>query len=163
MVVSTGGGLITQRLKAVVAINTLTYRHSILRSTFHNANKYQSKPFIAEWDASATPILQIITKSNNPRADAKVNSLLRTAVDLSSTFAVRWLIVINAGGTELFLVSHHIALDGGSMSHLSKELLYLLDVKKDLQPALCNRESFSRAHMLEVCLTLMSRAFDFDW
>ena len=102
-------------------------------------------------------------KSNNTRADAKVNSLLRTAVDLSSTFAVRWLIVINAEGTELFLVSHHIALDGGSMSHLSKELLYFLDVKKDLQPALFNRESFSRAHMLEVCLTLTSRAFDFDW
>ncbi|KIK03064.1 hypothetical protein K443DRAFT_95740 [Laccaria amethystina LaAM-08-1] len=142
-----------QQLKTVVAINTLTHRHSILRSTFHNANKYQFKPFIAEWDASVTPTLQIITKSNNTRADAKVNSLLRTAVDLSSTFAVRWLIVMSAGGTELFLVSHHIALDGGSMSHLSKELLYLLDVKKDLQPGLLNRESFSRAHMLEGAFT----------
>ncbi|KAF9528634.1 amino acid adenylation domain protein [Crepidotus variabilis] len=134
------------------AINTLTRRHALLRSTFHEADDKHDRPFIAEWDPnSAMPVLEIVTKPKTPQAEAKVQSILRTAVDLSSTFAVRWVVVLKGAETELFLVSHHIALDGGSMSQLSRELFDLLAIKSEDSPPVKEVavESFSRAHMLE--------------
>ncbi|KAF9522313.1 hypothetical protein CPB83DRAFT_887614 [Crepidotus variabilis] len=134
------------------AINILTRRHVILRCTFHDANRHETRPFLAEWDQdTATPVLDIVTKPNTLQAEAKVQSLLRKAVDLSSTFAVRWIIVLKPAQTELFLVSHHIALDGRSMSQLSNEFFELLSVKKEVSIQGQNKDSepFHKAHMLE--------------
>jgi hypothetical protein len=128
----------------------------MLRSTFHDANKSQAKPFVVEWDPNfATAVLRIVTKPNSPQAEAKLQSVLRNAVGLSSNFAVRWVVVLGAAETELYLVSHHIALDGGSMSQLSKQFIELLEIKPDsttgsVDALEISTESFSRAHMLEV-------------
>lgn len=111
------------------AIVTLTSRHAILRSTFHNADGMQLRPFVAEHDAnSAMPILHIVSQpqTNTVGAKAQALSLLRAGADLSSGFAVRWIAIIGTEKTELYVVAHHIALDGTSMSHLSTELFGLL-------------------------------------
>ena len=127
----------------------------MLRSTFHDADKSHAKPFVVEWNPNfATAVLRIVTKPNGPQAEAKLQSLLRSAVGLSTNFAVRWVAVLGPAETELFLVSHHIALDGGSMSQLSKQFFELLAIKTDsandpVTLEMCP-EPFYRAHMLEV-------------
>ena len=128
----------------------------MLRSTFHDANKSQAKPFVVEWDPNfATAVLRIVTKPKSTQGEAKLQSVLRNAVGLSSNFAVRWIVVLGAAETELYLVSHHIALDGGSMSQLSKQFIELLEIKPDstngsVGALEMSTESFCRAHMLEV-------------
>lgn len=133
----------------------------MLRSTFHCADKIHSRPFIAERDpALASPVIQIVTKSIGPQAETKVRSLLRTAVDLSTVFAVRWLAVVGTEDTELYLVSHHIALDGKSMSQLSKEFWELLTAKSRPQGTaseIVQFQPFYRTHTLEVCSLFLSR------
>ncbi|KDR67250.1 hypothetical protein GALMADRAFT_130449 [Galerina marginata CBS 339.88] len=131
------------------AINVLTRRHSILRSTFHDADETHGKPFIAERDPIyATPVLQVVTKPDTSQAETMIQSLLRTAVDLSSTFAIRWFVVLGTSETDLFLVSHHIALDGKSMSQLSIEIFALLE-DSGFEARGNRPEPFYRAHMIE--------------
>jgi hypothetical protein len=124
----------------------------MLRSTFHGANKNHGKPYVVEWDPNfSTAVLRIVTQPNGPQAEAKLQYLLRSAVGLSTNFAVRWVAVLGLAETELFLVSHHIALDGGSMSQLSKQFIELLTIKPDgLAAPDISPQPFYRAHMLEV-------------
>ena len=105
---------------------------------------------MAEWGpSSALPSLRIISKPNDSQGAIRVQSLLRTAVDLSAEFAVRWLIVSGDLETELYLVSHHIALDGASMSELSTEFFSMLSYKERPDFGAIS-DSFSKAHMMEV-------------
>jgi hypothetical protein len=61
----------------------------------------------------------------------RLHTALRDGFNLSISFPVRWVISVKTqitGGQlkhsySLFLVGHHIAVDGSSMSQLSKELL----------------------------------------
>ena len=78
-------------------------------------------------------------------------------MDLSSNFGVGWVAVLGAAETELYKISHHIALDGGSMSQLSKQFVELLSIKteaNDPGELKMRPEPFYRAHMLEVCSDL---------
>ncbi|KAF8880812.1 hypothetical protein CPB84DRAFT_1751331 [Gymnopilus junonius] len=119
------------------------------RSIFHDIDKNHRRPFVAEHNpTSASPSFQIIKKSDGPQAEAKINSILRATVDLSATFAARWFLVIGAGVIEVYLVAHHIAIDGKSMSQLSQELLELL-AGKDSTPQEQKFQPFYRAHLLE--------------
>lgn len=135
-----------------LGIETLTKRHGILRSTFHPGSDVHPRPFVAEHDASlAAPILTIMTLPENPRAQAKVLRVLRSATDLSSGFAVRWVALTSPKVTELYAVAHHIALDGASMSQLSAELFDLLVAAKT-NGSLSHTDvvSFSQSHNYEV-------------
>ncbi|KIJ37145.1 hypothetical protein M422DRAFT_260299 [Sphaerobolus stellatus SS14] len=42
-------------------------------------------------------------------------------------YAVRWVVVISATSTVLYLITHHIALDGSSMSILASEFFTIID------------------------------------
>ncbi|KAJ7203596.1 amino acid adenylation domain protein, partial [Mycena pura] len=137
----------------LAAIHNLTVRHGILRSTFHDNKTLHPKPFVAEWGpSSALPSVRIISKPNDSQGAIRVQSLLRTAVDLSAEFAVRWLIVRGDLETELYLVSHHIALDGTSMSELSTEFFAMLSHTERPHFGTIS-DSFAKAHMTEASHT----------
>ena len=130
----------------------LTTRHAILRSTFQHPDEDHLGPFVAEHDpALAIPAISVTQKPENSQAYRKFLSSMRTAVDLTSVFATRWYVVLGPDDTELFLVSHHIALDGQSMSQLSEQLMDSLKTGKKLQVCVPNDTQFCRAHILEVC------------
>ncbi|KAJ6577997.1 hypothetical protein B0H19DRAFT_1253292 [Mycena capillaripes] len=131
-------------------IHLLTARHGILRSTFHDNRTLCPRPFVAEWDhSSALPTVQVTSKPNTVLGAARVQSFLRSAVDLSSEFAVRWLVVKADSETELYLVAHHIALDGTSMSELSAELFDFLSASPSSRTGPPASDSFYKAHMIE--------------
>ncbi|EPQ52969.1 polyketide synthetase, partial [Gloeophyllum trabeum ATCC 11539] len=137
-----------------IAIRDLTRRHAILRSTFHGANQSQARPFVAEHNPdTATASFRIVPKPRDARGEAKVLGLLRTAVNLSQEFASRWLAVVSDREIELYLVAHHIALDGTSMSSISAELFKLLSGS----PATPAEQPFCQAHMYEVITYIVRR------
>ncbi|KAF8517297.1 amino acid adenylation domain protein [Hysterangium stoloniferum] len=114
------------------AIGVLTQRHSILRSTFHEPNGVHKRPFVAEHDpTTATPTLHIVRSASAKKASEDLLRMLRRGVDLSSEFAMRWYAVVAPTKTELYIVSHHIALDGSSMSQLSVEFFDILSKLKN--------------------------------
>ncbi|KAJ6487589.1 non-ribosomal peptide synthetase [Mycena sanguinolenta] len=130
--------------KLLEGVNMLTTRHGILRSTFHQDRNILAQPFVAEWAAhSAQPSVQVLSKPT-PTA---LKSGLRSPVDLSSQFAVRWIISEGESAIDLYLVAHHIAVDGISMSVLSVEFLNLLS---DSGGFIISPDSFYKAHMIEV-------------
>ncbi|CAN9439870.1 unnamed protein product [Alternaria alternata] len=69
--------------------------------------------------------------------EARLSSSLRRGFNLSAEFPVRWVIhhsvMFEAGNLQtkckLFAIGHHIAVDGFSLSILSKEILQRLDVQ----------------------------------
>ncbi|CAK5278814.1 unnamed protein product [Mycena citricolor] len=134
--------------KVLAGIQTLTARHGILRSTFHGNKSVLSRPFVAEWDAqSALPSVRIVAEPKTAIAKMHLQKLLHQAVPLSEEFAVRWLVVELQGAIEVYVIAHHIALDGTSMSELSGELLCLLDGKAEESKPI--GEVFQKAHMME--------------
>ncbi|KAK7033817.1 hypothetical protein R3P38DRAFT_2519696 [Favolaschia claudopus] len=127
-------------------IRALTARHGILRSTFHDDKTFNTRPFVAEWDRnSAFPSVKLVSGPKTALGLARVQNILRTAVDLTSEFAVRWVIIHGDSETTLYLITHHIAVDGTSMSSLSSELFALLEDKS----VESNAEGFHKAHMAE--------------
>ncbi|KZP12421.1 hypothetical protein FIBSPDRAFT_798902 [Athelia psychrophila] len=147
------------------AVNVLTARHAILRSTFHSAGKSHPRPFVAEHDVkSATPILVVVPEPNTVHAEGKVLNILRNGVDLSSNFAVRWIAVVGTNQTELYLVAHHIALDGTSMARLSAEFFGLLVTptsESSVVASTAPQMPFCHAHMFEVSASFANSS-DFD-
>lgn len=73
---------------------------------------------------------------------------LHEPFDLEHELAVRWYVIEQASGKLVYLVSHHIALDGVSLSRLSSELFDILGDKKHGPSQLS--DTFSRAHLAEV-------------
>jgi hypothetical protein len=135
----------------------LTQRHSILRSTFHENTSVHPQPFIAETDPlSVCPIIETMVQPTAAIDSAVVNNLLHRAVDLSAQYAVRWVVVISLNSIALYLVSHHIALDGTSMAILASEFLDILDKRYPAETLSSSQtdvamviQPFSQAHLLE--------------
>lgn len=69
----------------------------------------------------------------------RVSSALRESFDLSVEFPVRWVILQKFSTSnglikthyDLYIVGHHIAVDGSSMSYLSQCILQQLDPQLD--------------------------------
>jgi Condensation domain len=144
----------------LIAIGMLTRRHAILRSTFHEPNGIQNRPFVAEHDPStAASTLHIVQAASTKQAAANLLKMLRCSVDLSTHFAMRWIAVISAKETEVYVVSHHIALDGSSMSQLSVEFFDILAQLKNGEGASAPQTlQFSHAHIYEV-----GGQYVYDW
>ncbi|KDQ18939.1 hypothetical protein BOTBODRAFT_28419 [Botryobasidium botryosum FD-172 SS1] len=103
------------------AIDFLTKRHGMLRSTFHNSSNPSQPPYFAEIDSRhAHPTTHIVSSSEQLKRAA-----LR-GFDLSVDGPIRWIVFTNVKSNELYAVAHHIAVDGSSMSQLSKEIITLL-------------------------------------
>lgn len=103
----------------------------MLRTTFHIDESAQktSQSYMAVHDAeNCFQNIEIVSD------DAKLQEALRRSLNLSTEFPVRWIIhqsftVANGSlksAYTLYAMGHHIAVDGSSMSHLSREILQLL-------------------------------------
>ncbi|KAI1318605.1 non-ribosomal peptide synthetase [Xylariaceae sp. FL0255] len=109
-------------------IHNISCQHPMLRTTFHvdPHSADISKSFMAVHNGAASvQDIQIAYDS------ARLHDLLRSGFDLSISFPVRWVISIKTQIEQgkikhwysIFLVGHHIAVDGSAMSHISKQLL----------------------------------------
>lgn len=131
----------------ILAITTLTERYGALRSKIYTGD---AEAQIEEHDpACACPSVYVMPKSSTDYDAAVINSAVRRSFDLENEFAVRWVAVQQKSTILLYLVSHHILLDGTSMSLLSAELVQLCN-KASLTTA-GEVDNFSQAHLLEVC------------
>ncbi|KAL9117893.1 MAG: hypothetical protein Q9187_005564, partial [Circinaria calcarea] len=127
------------------AIRVLTRQHGILRCTF---NISDALPHIQEHDPNtACPMIQIITKAKDDIGSQAIASALRHGFDLFHEYPARWLVVQQTSMTLLYLVAHHVALDGTSMSLLSTEFLRLFKAESSINPDYIER--FSQAHIVE--------------
>lgn len=75
--------------------------------------------------------------------------MLNRPINLEKEPPVRWVILQDKEEFRVYCVSHHIAVDGHSMSILSKEFLSLL---YEPECPLENAVEFKNMHMLEVGL-----------
>jgi hypothetical protein len=143
----------------------MTRRHSIFRSTFHDPRGKHTIPFIAEFDPEAVLIpATVLLSFDSASAKMQLLKTIRRLVNISNNFAVRWTVIMRPGAADVYLISHHIALDGTSMSYLSAEFLELLGQLRStssvpdsdsptaslLTQSTSRPEPFYRAHLIEV-------------
>ncbi|KAH9210623.1 hypothetical protein DL95DRAFT_448683 [Leptodontidium sp. 2 PMI_412] len=127
------------------AIHELNKGHSILRSTIISL---QGKPHIQEHDPNtATPIIRLLTILDGIKSEQQLHQALHESFDLENAFPVRWYVVQRSWGKQVFLVSHHIALDDGALTRLSREFLECLD--GGIHVSIKGSEEFSQAHSVE--------------
>ncbi|BDD57852.1 hypothetical protein MPDQ_001039 [Monascus purpureus] len=108
-------------VQALTAIQLLTRKYSVLRSTIVVEN---GTPYMQEFEPSSTcPSIQFVTNGDAHLDTRAIMGILRRAFRFPEDLAVRWCIVRLQSGIQLYLTAHHIAVDGGSMSLLSKEFL----------------------------------------
>ena len=100
--------------------------------------------------ATSCPVIRFISKPKNGNADARmIKNAVRQPFDLRNEESVRWVIVERPDSRiQLYLVAHHITVDGTSMSLLSTELLKLF--KEEPLDSLDACTSFSQMHLSEV-------------
>lgn len=103
----------------------------MLRTTFHIDETAQktSQSYMAVHDPEGCfQNIEIVSD------DRSLQLALRRSLDLSTEFPVRWIVhqnftVVNGSlkaAYTLYAMGHHIAVDGSSMSHLSREILQLI-------------------------------------
>lgn len=131
--------------KIIPAIRKLTERHSVLRSVISVLN---NKAHVEEHDAQmAEPVVRIVFRETFSITENSITNFLRQPFNLRSEYPARWVVLQDASTYRLFLVAHHIAVDGGSMSVLSQEFLELMNNGgSNLLPPV----DFSRMHLFEV-------------
>lgn len=105
----------------------------MLRTTFHlDGDNQVNRPFMAVHSQDTS-----VQRFEIINDEARLSSSLRRGFNLSAEFPVRWVIhhsvMFEAGNLQtkckLFAIGHHIAVDGFSLSILSKEILQRLDVQ----------------------------------
>lgn len=108
----------------------------MLRTTFHIDETAQqtSQSYMAVHDpAHCFQNIEIAAD------DTRLHLALRRGFDLSAEFPVKWIVHQTFSVVEgrldaaytIYAMSHHIAVDGSSMSHLSRELLQLVEGGED--------------------------------
>ncbi|KAF4631120.1 hypothetical protein G7Y89_g7005 [Cudoniella acicularis] len=157
--------------KIVKVIKTLTRRYCALRSTI----VVVGTPHFQEHDADiGCPNIQLISSPTDRVDTSVVTNILLKPFDLTREFAVRWYIVQHTSQLQVYLVAHHVVLDGTSMSTLSQEFLELYEG--------CTGEArrsidLSYAHLIEqawlrsqefkdsetICLSQLSRTSPNHW
>jgi hypothetical protein len=106
----------------------------------------QCKEFAA---GTVDPEVQMVYRETTCVAEAQMKKMLRRPFDLQNELPARWLVLRDAKVLRVYLVGHHIVVDGASMSLISKEFLELVaDVDAVLPPL----ADFSQMHMVEVRL-----------
>ena len=129
-----------------IVISKLTNRHIVLRSMIKVVD---NRPTLQEYtidDVEAN--IQVIHRHDSAVSEPAMKRILRKPIDLSSELPARWVILKDAISFRLYLVGQHIAVDGQSMSIISKEFLDLLDNRDaKLGPV----PDFGAMHMIEVC------------
>lgn len=139
------------------AIQSLTRKYSVLRSTIIVEN---GTPYMQELELSFTcPSIQFVTNGDAHLDTRAIMGILRRAFRFPEDLAVRWCIVRQQSGIQLYLTAHHIAVDGGSMSLLSKEFLEVYRGGSTTTDD--STMDFSQAHITEVCPQKSTNKFSF--
>lgn len=133
-------------------INDLAQQHDMLRTTFHfdHASGDISQSYMAVHTTGSDSFqnFEIVQEQ------ASLVAALRRSFNLSSQFPVRWVIMQkmsmdNHGalqiGYDLYVVGHHIAIDGASMSYLSQCILQQLKPQSDSSAGTTSGASVSRS------------------
>lgn len=95
----------------------------------------------------AHPQVLVVYRKGSAVSETSLRSVLRHSFDLRNEFSALWVILQDSVNFRVYLVSHHIMLDGQSMSLLSEQFFALLeDEKADLDTG----AKFSSMHMMEV-------------
>ncbi|KAM3505259.1 hypothetical protein MY10362_003058 [Beauveria mimosiformis] len=128
----------------VQVIGELTTRHATLRcsiKTVHN------KPHIVEYRAgSVDPKVRLVQRSKNTISQSTVTEILHRPFLLDRELPARWVILQAPDTFRVYVVGHHIVIDGQSMSILSREFLDLLSPSSTgLPPTI----PFRDMHMIE--------------
>ncbi|KAB2573376.1 Hybrid PKS-NRPS synthetase TAS1 [Lasiodiplodia theobromae] len=126
------------------AIRRLTERHSVLRSVI---SVLDGKAHVEEHDPQAAePVVRIVFCESSSVTESSVTTILRQPFNLREEYPARWVVLQDASTYRVFLVGHHIAVDGGSMSILSQEFLELMENRNANLPLPVD---FSRMHLFE--------------
>ena len=139
-----------QELIKTIAIQTMTERHPALRCGFKILD---TRPYMEEYNpATACPVIRILSKPENGSLDSQmIKNAVRQPFDLQNESPVRWVVVEQPfSKIQLYLVAHHIAVDGTSMSLLSTELLELF--RGEPLESTDAPTRFSQMHLFEVRL-----------
>ncbi|CAK5282791.1 unnamed protein product [Mycena citricolor] len=91
-------------------------------NTWHDADVRHAEPYVAEW-APNVAVAHLQIQILHVTSPVHFSNRLRAPVPLSDEFAVRWFVVLGPEMMSIYVVAHHIALDGTSMSILSDEML----------------------------------------
>ncbi|OAA78214.1 amino acid adenylation domain protein [Akanthomyces lecanii RCEF 1005] len=128
----------------VDVINELTTRHAALRCII---KLVQNKPHVVEYRAgSVDPEIRLVQRNKNTVSQPTVTEILHRPILLDRELPARWVILQDPDTFRVYVVGHHIVVDGQSMSILSQEFLALLESPTaSLPPA----TSFRDMHMME--------------
>lgn len=131
--------------ESFTVINKLTSRHAVLRSMFTLIN---NKAHLEEYVHSAVdPEIRIVHRQDSAISEKAMTKILRRPFDLENELPARWVILQDPEAYRVYIVGHHIVVDGQSMTIISREFLELLDnPEAKLPPA----TEFSTMHMAEV-------------
>ncbi|WZH48361.1 amino acid adenylation domain protein [Fusarium acuminatum] len=133
------------------AIHAVANRHGITRSTIAAID---GKPHILEHSSdSVVQDIRIMASEATIVSEQFVAEITRRPFSLDKEFPVRWIIVENPDSHMLFVIGHHVAVDGQSMTVLSSELMGLLTNSQEKLPA---SSDFSRMHAIERAWTRSS-------
>lgn len=126
-------------------INELTTRHATLRCSI---KLVQNKPHVVEYRAgSIDPEIRLVQRNKNTISQLTVTEILHRPILLDRELPARWVILQDPDTFRVYVVGHHIVVDGQSMSILSQEFLALLESPtSELPPT----TSFRDMHMMEV-------------
>lgn len=94
------------------------------------------------------PAIRLLASFEKNIPEQQLYHSLHEPFDLEHELLVRWYIIEQPSSTLLYLVSHHIALDGGGLTQLSGELFDVLAGNSHSPSQLS--QSFSQAHLAEV-------------
>lgn len=93
------------------------------------------------------PEIRVVYREASAVPEREVTKMLRRPFDLQSEPPARWLVLQDAQVFRVYLVGHHIVVDGSSMSLISREFLELVE---DPERPMASLADFSHMHMIEV-------------
>ncbi|KAG8418963.1 putative Hybrid PKS-NRPS biosynthetic cluster [Metarhizium acridum] len=125
-------------------IDVLTRAHTCLRSTI---DTIEGKAHVyVHGENDAHPQVLVVYRKGSAVSETSLRSILRHSFDLRNEFSALWVILQDSVNFRVYLVAHHIILDGQSMSLLSKQFYALLQNEKaDFDTG----AKFSSMHMME--------------
>ena len=106
------------------------------------------KPHLQEYLANVVdPDVRIVHREQCAISEKAMKEIIRQPFSLSNELPARWIILQDTDAYRVYLVGHHIIVDGQSMTIISKEFLELLD-NPDIK--LPSPTAYSTMHMTEV-------------
>ena len=129
----------------LTVIRKITARHATLRSMFAVVD---GKPHLEEYSADdVDPDVRIVYREESGVTEGAMTQILRRPFALQQELPARWVILQDSKAFRVYIVGHHIVVDGQSMTNISGEFMELLENPDAVLPPVVG---FSTMHMTEV-------------